>query len=267
MSVLVQLPDGQKTHYVQEPDGVRNLHMQVPDNALFEDALSELKYAAIGGEKASQQGAWANTPLYPNSVGGSTVNPIIRSLEDRVHGAKPGRVDFIEALPGTGLSFNYNKLKMKCGYWFRDGTAAQNGTIFNIFNNSFSINFFCAPGKPYSGVSIFFSNPTLALGHKLQIISYDAISTPTVQYASGDTEIPTVSAASGVKIPLEITLERLPGNKVEISVSISNAVKVNALQFAVDSVISKQNSILFGFTNYELNGDSRIYGPLIIDNV
>jgi hypothetical protein len=241
--------------------------MQVPDSALFEDSFKMLGLTTpIWGHKASLQGAWANTPLYSSKCG-SAAPSIFHSLECRDKGDKQGAVNFVEALPGTGLSFNHDKLKMKCSYWMRDGTAAQNHTNRPAVGNSFSINFFCAPGRPYSGIRVFFSNPTIALGYKLEVISYDAISVPTVQYASGDTEISTVRITGAVRIPLEITLERLSGNKVEISVSISNAVKVNALQFAVDNVISKQNSILFGFTNDHQDGDCRIFDPLIIDKV
>jgi hypothetical protein len=254
MSVLVQLPAGQKTHYVQEPDGVRNLHMQVPSEVLFYDDLNSGVAGTLIGKSASKVGAWTATQLMPSYAFSGQVGSLGGGIDDNV-------VRSIELLPGKGLSFNQDKLRLRMGVRLRDGTKAQN-THNDTFTNSLSWNFFCAQGMAYSGIGVLFNNPTIALGYQLQVIYYDEVGSPDIKYASGATEIPNHNIYEKV----EILLKRLPGNMVEVSVLFNGSAKVNALQFIVGSHIARQNSIILGIRSYVNTGDCGVHAPIIIDN-
>jgi hypothetical protein len=269
MSVSVQLPDGQKTHYVQEPGGVRNLHIKVPHGYLFYDDLTAYTGANIVSQSASHVGSWRAVSTRKGSVHHALYHGV-----DYIHSDATGAyATSIEAIPGYGLSFDQNKLRIKFEYYLKDGTPAvhKQGSK-NAYLNSVSVNCYCESGLPDSGIQLIADNPTLAhtlaeLGHRLRIISHNRSYVPNVEYTTSDTKL-----LSNGHLNVELIVERLPGNLVEVNASFdnyhggANLLKVNSLQFAVDDNIYKQNVIIFEMRNGGQSDDARIWAPIAIDN-
>jgi hypothetical protein len=269
MSVLVQLPDGQKTHFVQEPDGVRNLHMQVPNRVLFQDDLSAYTGTDIVSQHGTQIGSWRSVPTRK----GGMYHAVYKGKHYIHSDTTGGYATAVEAVPWYGLSFNQNKLRVQFDYYLRDGTPAVIGSgTKNVYKDSFSCSCYCASGQPYSGIQLFLDNPTLAhtkaeMFHRVQIISYNKSFVPNVEYTSSNTAI-----LSNGHIEVTFTVERLTGNIVEVSASFRNgggvtplfsSFDVNPFQFSVDDNIYKQNAIIFEMKNSTGISDVRLFHPKV----
>jgi hypothetical protein len=201
----------------------------------------------IAGQAASQAGSWIAVSSSPGNINKTISGTYIHSSDASL------AINLVELIPAAGRGVSYDKIRVKGSYYIRNSGA--------IYNNLLAVSVFNAPGNARSGVRINLYNPSASNGCRLQATWYSAGGTGSTEYASGDTEMPVNTVT-----PFEFVYSRLPGNIVEVSVSINNIIKVNALQFTVGANISAQDSIIVELRNTSSSSDTRIIGPLLVDD-
>jgi hypothetical protein len=216
--------------------------MQVPGRYLFRDSMKSATAGTHMESRTPNEGAWVSLPLLPGQLTASIFNGVeVFSAPAR------SKNRYIELLPDYGFSFNHSKLAIDSRIMVLDSDQKILGDMYA--GHSASVNLFCLPGNPYSGLSVVIKHPKHAIGHKLEIISHDILCRPTVEYASGDT---AVSRGANLSNAITLVFERLPGNTIEVKVSIDGSRFITR-QCTVGAQLLKQSAIILGLNNNNIN--------------
>ena len=210
----------------------------------FQDDFSTGTDGNLAGQAASHIGSWIAAPSSPSYIEKVSLT-YIRSVNAN------STINYVEAVPGAGLSFDHDHLRVK---------SLEQRVLDNKVKNLLAVSLISAAGDVRSGVRINFYNPTAATGVRLQVIWYNASRVAQVVFSSGDTDIPSFAY-----YPLEIVAKRLSGNTVETTVSVNNNIYDGPRQFVVEPHIFTQNSILVELRNKDYVADS-IFKDFLVDN-
>jgi hypothetical protein len=208
----------------------------------FKDDFTTGTSGNIVGQSASDIGSWSISKTAPNYVYKDATHGYIRSS------VKGNNINTARAIPGAGLSFNQDYLRISGRYYVVSNSSSWT-TIAGC-------NFFCRPDSAESGVNFNFY-PRHSK-QKAQIrISYPG---KGLIYDSGLDKTPVNTPTN-----FELTVKRLPNNIIEMSLLVGTHLWIDAKQYTLDNKIYTQHSIFAQLRNNTAIGNGRLYS-LTVDN-